>query len=31
MICSSVYLLLRMSVSQRNGLYPKPGAFKGSR
>src|SRR6188508_714207 len=31
MICSSVNLLLRMSVSRRNGLYPKPGAFKGSR
>ncbi len=31
MICSSVNLLLRMSVSRRNGLYPKLGAFKGSR
>jgi hypothetical protein len=31
MICSSVNLLLRMSVSLRNGLYPKTGAFKGSR
>ena len=31
MICSSVNLLLRMSVSLENGLYPKLGAFKGSR
>src|ERR1700683_1761633 len=31
MICSSVNLLLRMSVSLGNGLYPKTGAFKGSR
>jgi hypothetical protein len=31
MICSSVNLLLRMSVSRRNGLYPNSGAFKGSR
>jgi hypothetical protein len=31
MICSSVNLLLRMSVSLENGLYPKPGALKGSR
>src|SRR5271156_4700322 len=31
MICSSVNLLLRMSVSRRNGLYPKPGASKDSR
>jgi hypothetical protein len=31
MICSSVNLLLRMSVSLRNGLYPKTRAFKGSR
>src|SRR6185295_12578713 len=31
MICSSVNLLLRMSVSRRNGLYPKPRAFEGSR
>src|ERR1700685_1142087 len=30
-ICSSVNLLLRMSVSLGNGLYPKTGAFKGSR
>ena len=31
MICSSVNLLLRISVSRRNGFYPKTGAFKGSR
>jgi hypothetical protein len=31
MICSSVNLLLRMSISRRNGLYPKSRAFKGSR
>src|SRR6266404_3430282 len=31
MICSSVNLLLRMSVSRRNGLYLKSRAFKGSR
>jgi hypothetical protein len=31
MICSSENLLLRMSVSNRNGLYLKPRAFKGSR
>src|SRR4051812_28775387 len=31
MICSSVNLLLRMSVSRRNGLYPNSGASKGSR
>ena len=31
MICSSVNLLLRMSVSRRNGFYPKSGAFMGSR
>jgi hypothetical protein len=31
MICSSVNLLLRMSVSRRNGLYPKTGASTGSR
>src|SRR5205085_9346270 len=31
MICSSVNLLLRMSVSRRNGLYPNSGAFMGSR
>src|SRR3954463_12281956 len=30
-ICSSVNLLLRMSVSRRNGLYPKSRALKGSR
>ena len=30
MICSSVNLLLRMSVSRRNGLYPNSRAFKGS-
>ena len=31
MICSSVNLLLRMSVSRRNGLYLNSGAFMGSR
>src|SRR6185295_13954930 len=31
MICSSVNLLLRMSVSRRNGFYPKTGTFRGSR
>src|SRR5829696_6180720 len=31
MICSSVNLLLRMSVSRRYGLYPKSRAFNGSR
>jgi hypothetical protein len=31
MICSSVNLLLRMSVPLRNGLYPKMRAFKASR
>ena len=31
MICSSLNLLLRMSVCRRNGLYPKTAAFKGSR
>src|SRR5215210_3492139 len=31
MICSSVNLLLRMSVSRRNGLYPKLGTPTGSR
>jgi hypothetical protein len=31
MICSSVNLLLRMSISRRNGLYPNSGAYKGSR
>src|SRR4051812_37297125 len=30
MICSSVNLLLRMSVSRRNGLYPKSGTSTGS-
>src|SRR4029077_14190214 len=31
MICSSVNLLLRMSVSRRNGLYPNSGTSTGSR
>ena len=31
MIFSSVNLLLRMSVSRRNGLYLKPRTFKESR
>src|ERR1039458_4345686 len=31
MICSSVNLLLRMSVSLENGLYQKSRAIKGSR
>src|SRR5690349_11284691 len=31
MICSSVNLLLRMSVSRRNGLYPNSRASTGSR
>src|ERR1700683_1971464 len=31
MICSSVNLLLRMSVSLRERTLPKTGAFKGSR
>jgi hypothetical protein len=31
MICSSVNLLLRMSVSRRNGPYPKSGTSTGSR
>src|SRR6476469_4427150 len=30
-ICSSVNLLLRMSVSRRNGLYSKSGTSTGSR
>jgi hypothetical protein len=30
MICSSVNLLLRMSVSRRNGLYPNLGHLRGA-